>query len=69
LRRSSGWRLGGAGGRHHVKLTGLWLLTPSREELKALRAERAQLQASVDLLASHGGRWDFKSCGVGNTHL
>jgi hypothetical protein len=52
-----------------ITLGGFWLLTPSREELKALRAERAQLQGAIDELAQRGGRADFKTCGVGNAHL
>jgi hypothetical protein len=74
MRRAANWRqilLGGAlavlvAG---ITLGGFWLLTPSREEILRLRAERAQLQNSIDLLASHGGRADFKTCGVGNAHL
>jgi hypothetical protein len=52
-----------------ITLGGFWMLTPSREEIIRLRAERAQLQSSIDFLASHGGRADFKTCGVSNIHL
>ncbi|MBS0366320.1 MAG: hypothetical protein JSR67_10920 [Proteobacteria bacterium] len=52
-----------------ITLGGFWLLTPSREEMKQLRAERAQLQGEIDLLESRGGRADFKPCGAGNKHL
>ena len=74
LRRAANWRqmlLGGALAVLVVGITlaGFWLLTPSRDELKELRAERAQLQSAIDLLASRGGRADFKICGVGNAHL
>jgi hypothetical protein len=72
--RAAGWRQVLLGGALAVVVAGItlgcfWLLTPSREELKALRAERAQLQSAIDLLASRGGRADFKTCGAGNVHL
>ena len=35
----------------------------------ALRAERAQLQAVVDALASRGGRADLKTCGARGEHI
>jgi hypothetical protein len=74
MRRAANWRqvlLGGAlavlvAG---ITLGGFWLLTPSRQEILQLRAERAQLESAIDLLASRGGRADLKTCGVGNAHL
>ena len=32
--------------------------------MSQLRAERQALQASIDLLASHGGRADITTCGA-----
>ena len=52
-----------------MTLGGFWLLTPSRQEMIDLRAERAQLQAVVDGLATRGGRADLKTCGAQNEHL
>ena len=52
-----------------ITLGGFWLLTPSRDEMTRLRAEREQLQAAVDLLASRGGRADLKTCGTSTEHL
>jgi len=74
MRRAADWRQVLLGAVRAALVSGItsggfWLLTPSREELKQLRAERAQLQSSIDELAQRGGRADFKTCGVGNTHL
>lgn len=74
MRRAANWRqvlLGGvlAVVVAAITLGGFWLLAPSREEILKLRAERAELQSAIDLLASRGGRADFKSCGVANAHL
>lgn len=74
MRRAANWRqilLGGvlavlvAG----ITLGGFWFLTPSREEIMKLRAERDELQSAIDQLASRGGRADLKACGVGSAHL
>jgi len=74
LRRSADWRqvMLGAGLSVLVVLItlgGFWLFTPSPGEMNRLRAEEQQLQASIDLLASHGGRADLRKCGDGNAHL
>jgi len=52
-----------------ITLGGFWVFTPSPAEMSRLRAEREQLQASIDQLASRGGRADLKKCGAGNEHL
>ena len=67
LRRAADWRSALWGGALMLLVTaltlgGFWLLTPSRQEMIALRAERAQLQAAVDLFASRGGRADLRPC-------
>lgn len=73
MRRAADWRqilLGGvlavlvAG----ITLGGFWLMAPSREEILKLRAERAELQSAIDLLASRGGRADLKPCGADKSH-
>ena len=74
LRRAADWRmaLGGAAlviAAVAVTLAGFWVLTPGREEMNQLRAERQQLQAGVDALAARGGRADVKTCGAQNEHL
>jgi hypothetical protein len=74
LRRSADWRqlLLGAGLSVLVVLVtlgGFWLFTPSATEMSRLRAEEQQLQASIDLLASHGGRAELKKCGASSEHL
>jgi hypothetical protein len=40
-----------------------WLL-PSRAQITAMRAERAQLAAALQLLRQQGGRIDLRRCGV-----
>ena len=45
------------------------MLTPGRQEINDLRAERQQLQATVDRLHSQGGNADLKTCGPRNEHL
>jgi hypothetical protein len=52
-----------------ITLGGFWFFTPSPNEMSRLRAERQQLQASIDLLASRGGRADLRNCGAANDHL
>ena len=74
LRRTADWRAmpwGGALVLLVVALTlgGFWLLTPSRQEMIAFRAERAKLKAAVDALVSRGGRADLKTCGARGEHL
>jgi hypothetical protein len=74
LRKSADWAqlLVGAGLALLVvviTLGGFWLFTPSVAEMSWLRKEQEQLQASIDLLASHGGRADLRKCGDGNAHL
>ena len=74
LRRAADWRMALIGGAIviaavAVTLAGFWVLTPGREEMHALRAERQQLQAGVDALAARGGRADLKTCGPQNEHL
>jgi hypothetical protein len=74
LRRAADWRqllvgVGFAALVVVIALCGLWLSTPSSGEMDRLRAERQQLQAAIDLLASRGGRADLKRCGTGDEHL
>ena len=74
MRRAADWRqvLTGAGLAALavvITLGGFWVLTPSRDELSRLRAERDQLQASIDLLASRGGRAQLSKCGASSEHL
>ena len=74
MRRAADWRqilMGGGLATLVVVVTlgGFWMLTPSREEMTRLRAERDQLQTAVDLLASHGGRAELKTCGATTEHL
>ena len=74
LRRAADWRTALSSGviviaAVAVTLAGFWALTPGREEMNALRAQRQQLQGSVDALAARGGRADLKTCGAQNEHL
>jgi hypothetical protein len=74
LRKSADWRqlLLGTGLAVLVvviTLGGFWFFTPSPDEMSRLRAERQQPQASLDLLASRGGRADLRNCGTANDHL
>ena len=74
MRRAADWRqilMGGGLALLAVAITlgGFWVLTPSRTEMIRLRAEREELQAAVDMLASHAGRADLRKCGDGNAHL
>ena len=74
LQRSADWRqlLLGTGLSVVVVLItlgGFWFFTPSPAEMGRLRAEREQLQAAVDQLASRGARADLKKCGASNEHL
>ena len=67
LRRAADWRATLWSGAlvllvMALTLGGFWLLTPARAEMIALRAERAQLQAAIDLFASRGGRADLRPC-------
>ena len=74
MRRAADWRqivMGGALALLAAAITmgGFWLLTPSREELSRLREERDQLQGTIDLLASRGGRAQISKCGNSSEHL
>lgn len=74
MRRAADWRqlLIGTGLSALVVLVtlgGFWLFTPSPAEMTRLRAEREQLQDSIDLLARRGGRAELKNCGTSNEHL
>jgi hypothetical protein len=74
LRRAADWRqllLGTGLSLFAVAITlgGFWFFTPSPAEMSRMRTERQQLQAAIDLLASHGGRADLRNCGAGNEHL
>jgi hypothetical protein len=74
MRRAADWRqvLMGAGLTALVvaiTLVGFWVVMPSRDELARLRSERDQLQASIDLLASRGGRAQLSKCGASGEHL
>jgi hypothetical protein len=40
-----------------------------RSQMSRLRTEQQQLQAAIDLLASHGGRAELRNCGTSNEHL
>jgi hypothetical protein len=46
-----------------ITLLAVWWYVPSVSEMQSLRAERAQLQASIDDLAAHGGRIKLDNCG------
>jgi hypothetical protein len=46
-----------------------WLYLPSSAEMNRLRAEARQLQASIDQLASSGGRSQLMPCGATREHL
>ena len=74
LRRAADWRAmlwGGALALLVIALAlgGFWLLTPSRQEMIALRAERALLKAAIDAWANRRGRADLKTCGTSGEHL
>jgi hypothetical protein len=74
LLRAADWRqlLHGAGWSVTAVLLAFfasWLYLPSSTELSRLRAEERQLQASIDQLASHGGRSQLMPCGASKEHL
>jgi hypothetical protein len=74
LHRAANWRqlLHGAGWSVIAVLLAFfasWLYLPSSGEMSRLRAERQQLQASIDQLASRGGRSQLMPCGASNEHL
>ena len=46
-----------------IPIGGAWWLLPSRGELEALRAVRAELAANVNELAARGGRLQLRRCG------
>jgi hypothetical protein len=52
-----------------ITFGGFWLFTPSPDEMSRLRTEQQQLQTSIDLLASRGGRAYLRRCGAANDHL
>ena len=45
-----------------ITLIAVWWYVPSVGEMDQLRAERAQLQASIAELAAHGGRIQLSQC-------
>jgi hypothetical protein len=74
LHRAAHWRqlLHGAGWSVTAVLLAFlasWLYLPSSAEMSRLRAEERQLQASIDRLASHGGRSQLMPCGASKEHL
>jgi hypothetical protein len=63
MRRAANWRQILVGGVLAVLVVGItlggfWSLTPSREEILMLRAERAQLQSAIDPVVVRGGKAD-----------
>ena len=46
-----------------ITLLAVWWYVPSVSEMKALRADRDQLQASIENLAQRGGRIKLDNCG------
>jgi hypothetical protein len=74
LHRAANWRqllLGMVLSLVVVLLTflGSWLYLPSSTQMSRLRAEERQLQASIDELASRGGRAHTMPCGASKEHL
>jgi hypothetical protein len=49
-----------------VTLAGIWWYVPSASEMAALRAERDELQASLQTLTAKGARMQFSMCGSGD---
>jgi hypothetical protein len=74
LRKAADWRqlLYGAGWSVTAVLLAFlasWLYLPSSAEMSRLHAEARQLQASIDQLASRGGRSQLVPCGASKEHL
>lgn len=49
-----------------VTLAGIWWYVPSVPQMMALRAERDELQASLQTLTAKGARMQFSICGSGD---
>jgi hypothetical protein len=45
-------------------IAAVWLYLPSKSEMESLRAEREQLQASIEDLSNRGGRLKHSMCGA-----
>jgi hypothetical protein len=46
-----------------ITLVAVWLCVPSVSEMNSLRAEKAQLQASIEELSKRGGKIVMNTCG------
>jgi len=60
---AAGIAVGGGFGIVAALIVAAWFYLPSKSEMESLRAERAQLQASIEDLSNRGGRLTHTLCG------
>lgn len=63
LLHAAGITAGGSFGIVAALIVAAWFYLPSKSEMAALRAERTQLQASIEDLAKRGARIKIDNCG------
>jgi hypothetical protein len=61
--RAAGITAGCSFGILAAVIAAAWFYLPSKSEMESLRAERAQLQASIEALSGRGGRLTHTLCG------